>query len=194
MRPAVFLDRDGTLIEERGYLDRLDLLDVYPWTPDAIRLLNRAGFAVVVVTNQSGNRPRDDRRTLCWRGACGARRAARRRERTDRPLLLLPAPSGGDARALPPRLPLPEARARHDRAGGAATWGSTCSGRSWSATSGWTSPAGRRRARASVLVRTGHGADEEAHAPEGARADAILNNLMEAVGWILRRFSGSLTR
>ena len=40
-----------------------------------------------------------------------------------------------------------------------------------------------------VLVRTGHGAHEEAHAPEGARADAILNNLMEAAGWILRNSS-----
>jgi D-glycero-D-manno-heptose 1,7-bisphosphate phosphatase len=52
--PAVFLDRDGTLIEEAGYLDRLDRLSLFPWTVDALRLLNRAGFKVVVVTNQSG--------------------------------------------------------------------------------------------------------------------------------------------
>ena len=52
-RPAVFLDRDGTLIEERGYLDRLQLLEVLPWSPDAIRLLNRAGYVTVVITNQS---------------------------------------------------------------------------------------------------------------------------------------------
>src|SRR5687768_5715354 len=52
-RPAVFLDRDGTLIEERGYLDRLALLSVFPWTADALRLLRRAGFAIVVITNQS---------------------------------------------------------------------------------------------------------------------------------------------
>ena len=52
-RPAVFLDRDGTLIEERGYLDRLDLLTVFPWTADALRLLKRAGFATVVISNQS---------------------------------------------------------------------------------------------------------------------------------------------
>jgi len=45
MRPAVFLDRDGTLIEERGYLDRLDLLELFPWTVDAIRLLNRGAIA-----------------------------------------------------------------------------------------------------------------------------------------------------
>jgi D-glycero-D-manno-heptose 1,7-bisphosphate phosphatase len=54
MRPAVFLDRDGTLIEESGYLDRLDRLVFYPFTVDAVRLLNRAGHAVVVISNQSG--------------------------------------------------------------------------------------------------------------------------------------------
>jgi len=53
-RPAVFLDRDGTLIEECGYLSRLDGMRFFPWSVDAVRLLNRAGFAVVVLTNQSG--------------------------------------------------------------------------------------------------------------------------------------------
>jgi D-glycero-D-manno-heptose 1,7-bisphosphate phosphatase len=48
------MDRDGTLIEEVGYLDRLDRLDIFPYSVDAVRLLNRAGFAVVVATNQSG--------------------------------------------------------------------------------------------------------------------------------------------
>ena len=54
MRPAVFLDRDGTLIEEVGYLDTVDRLSVFPFSVDAVRLLNRARLAVVVVTNQSG--------------------------------------------------------------------------------------------------------------------------------------------
>lgn len=54
MKRAVFLDRDGTLIEEVGYLDRLDRIQFFPYSIDAIRLLNRAGFAVVVVTNQAG--------------------------------------------------------------------------------------------------------------------------------------------
>ena len=54
MRPAVFLDRDGTMIHEAGYLGRLDDLRWFPWTADAIRLLNRAGFAVCVTTNQGG--------------------------------------------------------------------------------------------------------------------------------------------
>jgi len=54
MRRAVFLDRDGTIIEESGYLDRLDRLVFFPYTVDAIRVLNDAGFVVVVVTNQAG--------------------------------------------------------------------------------------------------------------------------------------------
>jgi len=45
---------------------------------------------------------------------------------------------------------------------------------------------GRAAGTRSVLVRSGHGGHEETHAPEEASADAILNNLMEAVGWILR--------
>ena len=54
MKRAVLLDRDGTLIEEAGYLDSLERLVFYPYTVDAVRLLNQAGFVVVVVTNQSG--------------------------------------------------------------------------------------------------------------------------------------------
>src|SRR6476659_2750910 len=54
MRRAVFIDRDGTLIEESGYLDRLERLVFFPFSVDAVRVLNRAGFAIVVVTNQAG--------------------------------------------------------------------------------------------------------------------------------------------
>jgi D-glycero-D-manno-heptose 1,7-bisphosphate phosphatase len=54
MRPAVFLDRDGTLIEERNYLDRLDLIAPFPGAAAALTRLRDAGFALVVVTNQAG--------------------------------------------------------------------------------------------------------------------------------------------
>jgi len=53
-RRAVFLDRDGTVLEEAGYLDRLERLVFFPYAIDAIRLLNHGGFAVVIITNQSG--------------------------------------------------------------------------------------------------------------------------------------------
>lgn len=54
MRPAVFLDRDGTLIEEVGYLNRLDRVSFFPWSIGAVRALNDAGLLVIVVTNQAG--------------------------------------------------------------------------------------------------------------------------------------------
>ncbi len=53
-RPAVFLDRDGTINEEMGYLDRLEKLSLIPGAAEAIRLLNSRERKVVVVTNQSG--------------------------------------------------------------------------------------------------------------------------------------------
>lgn len=53
-RPAVFLDRDGTINVERDYLHRIEDFAFIPGAPQAIRRLKDAGFLVVVVTNQSG--------------------------------------------------------------------------------------------------------------------------------------------
>lgn len=50
---AVFLDRDGTLIVERNYLQREEELELLPDAAEAIRKLNQQGWKVVVVTNQS---------------------------------------------------------------------------------------------------------------------------------------------
>ena len=51
---AVFLDRDGTINEEMGYINHLDRLVLLPRTAQAIRRLNEAGLKVVIITNQSG--------------------------------------------------------------------------------------------------------------------------------------------
>ena len=53
-RAAAFLDRDGVLNVDHGYVHRLDALDLIPGAADAVRLLNEAGYLVIVVTNQSG--------------------------------------------------------------------------------------------------------------------------------------------
>ncbi len=53
-KPAIFVDRDGTLIEEVNYLSRVEDLLLYDFTPRAVRELKRFGFLVIVVTNQSG--------------------------------------------------------------------------------------------------------------------------------------------
>ena len=53
-QPAVFLDRDGTLIEEVNYLHRVEDLRLFPATATALSSLKDAGYLVIIVTNQSG--------------------------------------------------------------------------------------------------------------------------------------------
>jgi D-glycero-D-manno-heptose 1,7-bisphosphate phosphatase len=54
LRRAVFLDRDGTICEEMGYVNHVDRLQIFPYAAAAIRQLNEAEIPVVVITNQSG--------------------------------------------------------------------------------------------------------------------------------------------
>ena len=54
LRPAVFLDRDGTLIRDTGYLDNVAGVQLLPGVDAALAALAQAGFILVVVTNQSG--------------------------------------------------------------------------------------------------------------------------------------------
>ena len=54
LRPAVFLDRDGTIIEEVGYLREPSRVKLIPGAAGGIRRLNERGVSVVVVTNQAG--------------------------------------------------------------------------------------------------------------------------------------------
>lgn len=51
---AVFLDRDGTINEEMGYINHIGRFHLLPQSAQAIRLLNQYGWKVVVTTNQSG--------------------------------------------------------------------------------------------------------------------------------------------
>ena len=51
---AIFIDRDGTINEDLGYISTPEDLIVYPWVAEAVRLINEAGLKAIVVTNQSG--------------------------------------------------------------------------------------------------------------------------------------------
>ena len=51
---AVFLDRDGTINEDTGYIDDIRKFTLLSGVPRAVKLLNKARFKVIVVTNQSG--------------------------------------------------------------------------------------------------------------------------------------------
>jgi D-glycero-D-manno-heptose 1,7-bisphosphate phosphatase len=53
-RPAIFLDRDGTLSHEVGYVNHLSRFRLLPYAVEAVRAINRSGRLAVVVTNQAG--------------------------------------------------------------------------------------------------------------------------------------------
>jgi D-glycero-D-manno-heptose 1,7-bisphosphate phosphatase len=54
MKRAVFIDRDGTISEEVGYINHPSRFRVFPYAADAIKQLNDAGWLAIVVTNQAG--------------------------------------------------------------------------------------------------------------------------------------------
>lgn len=54
MKPAVFIDRDGTILDELGYVVPGSEIKIYPFSAPAIVKLTEAGFPVLVITNQGG--------------------------------------------------------------------------------------------------------------------------------------------
>ena len=54
VRRAVFIDRDGTISEEVGYVNHPSRYRVFPYAAEAVKLLNEAGWLAVLVTNQAG--------------------------------------------------------------------------------------------------------------------------------------------
>lgn len=53
-KPAVFLDRDGVLSEEKSYITSVESLKIFPYTAECIRQIHRKGYYAIVITNQSG--------------------------------------------------------------------------------------------------------------------------------------------
>ena len=182
---AVFLDRDGTIIEEVGYLDRPERVEFFPWTIDAIRVLNRAGLAVVLVSNQSGiargfftEAVVEDvhRRIFEMLAAGGAR--------IDAYYYCPHHPDGRIpdlAKVCDCRKP---ARGLVDRA--VIEFGVDPQ-RSFVVGDRWLDVGLARAVGAKgVLVRTGYGESEERKPPDGVRADVVVDNLIAASSWILR--------
>jgi len=54
MAAAIFLDRDGTINEEMGYINHPDRFKIFSFVPESIKIFNELGYIVIVVTNQSG--------------------------------------------------------------------------------------------------------------------------------------------
>jgi D-glycero-D-manno-heptose 1,7-bisphosphate phosphatase len=182
--PAAFLDRDGTIIEEVGYLDRPERVELFPYTVDAIRALNRAGVRVVLVSNQSGvARGFFDAGTV---ESVHARLAGILRmggARIDAYYYCPHHPDGKVAeyaRACECRKP---GRGLVDRA---VQELAVEPRRSFTVGDRWLDVALARTVGArGILVRTGYGRSEEAKRPDGLSADAVVDNLIDAVAWIL---------
>ena len=181
---AVFLDRDGTIIEEVGYLDRPERVEFFPWTIDAIRVLNRADLAVVLVSNQSGiargfftDAVVDNvhQRMEDMLSAGGAR--------IDAYYYCPHHPEGSVAELAKVCDCRKPARGLVDRA--VAEFG-VDPARSFVVGDRWLDVGLARTVGArGVLVRTGYGEREELKPPNGMKADAIVDNLIAASSWIL---------
>ena len=187
-RPAVFLDRDGTIIEDVGYLRDVSQIDLLPWSAAAIARLNAAGFAVVVVTNQSGvgRGYFDEAHVGATHSALDAMLAAEG-ARIDAYYYCPHYPESADARygvVCDCRKPAPGLLRR------AAQELDLDLTQSWMVGDWWRDvQAGAGAGARTILIRTGRSTEHRPEPPERPRADAILNDLMEAAEWILRRSS-----
>lgn len=183
----MFLDRDGTLIEECGYLDRLEALALFPWTIDALRLLKRAGFATVVISNQAAVG-----RGIVEEDFVHAvhREIDRRLEGTGASIdryyycpHFAESPIERYRLVCQCRKPAPGMIQQACREMDLDPLKSVMVGDRWLDVA-----CGRAAGTRAVLLRSGPHQSEPLNE---VRADAILHNLMEAVGWILRSSSPS---
>ncbi len=184
LRPAVFLDRDGTINEDVGYLADLAHLTLYPWAIDAVRTLNRAGYLVVMVTNQGGIGRRMIRpefvgelhAVIDERLAAGGARVDGWYHCPHHPAALIDELRVAcECRKPQPGLLLDAAR---DHGIDLA--------RSWIVGDKWSDiQAGQRTGGRAILVRTGWGVIEEGVRPEGQTVEAICDTLAGAVACIL---------
>ncbi|HEX8029745.1 MAG TPA: HAD family hydrolase [Vicinamibacterales bacterium] len=184
MKRAVFLDRDGTLNVDVGYLHRLEDLVLYPWTADALRLLQRAGYTLIVVTNQSGiaqglidpgfvTMCHDEMRRRLQLGAADldALYYCPHHPRGSVPSLSI------DCRCRKPLPGMVEDAVRDLGVDPSQSW---VIGDKWLDVN-----LGRAVGAKSILVRTGWGAEQERKRSADQQVDAICDNLIHAVSVIL---------
>jgi D-glycero-D-manno-heptose 1,7-bisphosphate phosphatase len=182
---AIFIDRDGTLNEDIGYVSTPDQLNLYPWAGEALRLINGSGFKAVVITNQSGiARGLYDERTLDAIHSRMIEELAREGARVDAIYYCPHHPEMGDARyridcdCRKPQTGLLDAASREHNIdlAGSFVVGDKASDINLATNAG---------AR-SALVLTGYGRETFDHAERWPCTPAIVaENLLEAVRQIL---------
>lgn len=184
LRPAVFLDRDGTINEDVGYLSALSHLTLYPWAIDAVRLLNRAGYVVAIVTNQGGiGRKMIAAEFVPVLHEEIARRLAAGGAHVDG---WYSCPHHPEALIEELRTPCECRKPNPGMPRQAAREHGIDLARSWVVGDKWLDvQLAERIGGRGVLVRTGWGRIEEAVRPEGQAVDAICDTLAGAVAHVL---------
>ncbi len=179
MNRAVFLDRDGTLIEEREYLHQPEQVVIFPGTGAALRQLSQAGFALFIVSNQSGvgrgyftmADVENVHRHLCAELAREGMKFMK----------IYVAPEAPDQPSRG-RKPSPQFLFDARDEFGVDLGGSYMIGdKLIDLECGWN--AGVKQ---SLLVRTGYGAELERQSPGKLKKAVAVDNLAAAAGWILK--------
>lgn len=178
MSRAVFLDRDGVLIEERNYLHRVEDVVLIPGAAPALRRLSDAGFRLFIVTNQSGVGrgyfPLVDVENVHAHLECEFAPAGVRFEKI---YVATEAPDQPNRGRKPSPQFLFDAR---DEFGVDLARSYVVGDKLIDLECGWN--AGVKKA---ILVRTGYGAELEKQAPEKLKRAVIVDDLPAAAAWIL---------
>ena len=177
-RLYVLLDRDGTIIVERNYLSRVEDIELLPGAIEGLRTLQQSGFALIVVTNQSG----------IGRGILTPDTLSEIHAELDRRL----AAGGVHIAAFYhcPHIPGDNCDCRKpkpllaDRA--AADFDFDLKAAFVIGDKRCDIDLGRNCGARTVLVRTGYGREYEA---SGLKADYITDDLVSAADWIIRTSS-----
>ena len=179
MNRAVFLDRDGTIIEERNYLSRVEEVAIFPGAAAALGRLHAAGFSLFIVSNQSGvgrgyftlaDVEKVNQHLLRELGRAGARFEK---------IYIAPESPGAPSRGRKPSPQfLLDAR---DEFGVDLAQSYMIGDKLIDLECGWN--AGVKKC---LLVRTGYGAEAERASADKLGASVVVDDLSAAAQWILK--------
>lgn len=179
-RRAAFLDRDGTLIVEQGYVSRAADVEVLPDVPEALRVLAASGFALVVISNQSGVARGYFTEAAVYETSARLRRELRAHGVEIDALYFCPHHPDDGCRCRKPGTELLERAARDLRI--VLRESAMIGDKAIDVETG-------QNARAlGVLVRSGYGRQEEERFAEAARGpDAVFDDLLQTARWLAAR-------
>jgi len=182
MNKSVFLDRDGTINREVNYLNNPDNLELLPRAAEAIKMLNEAGYKVVIITNQSA----------IARGFLTTERLNKIHERLLRLLSLREAKI--DAIYYCPHHPNENCKCRKPRPGlileASKEHNIELSGSYVIGDKLIDIEAGKRAGCKTILVKTGYGEEEINNINDSNRPDLIVDDLYEAAKIIVEYTKG----